>query len=81
MTTREKALAELKRQIKEQRARLDPKLLKMAEIAAKTVKMEDNSVPYDRESASKAVEMFLAGHADSKGFRQKLLEMIRKNQH
>lgn len=81
MTTREKALAELKRQIKEQKARLDPRLLKMAEMAAGITKTEKNTVPYDRESASKAVEMFLANHSDAKGFRQKLLELIRKSQH
>ncbi len=80
MDKREKALQELQRQIRAQKARLDPKLLEMAAAAAGGGKGPD-TVPYDRESATRAVEMFLANHDDSKGFRQRLLEMIRKSQH
>jgi hypothetical protein len=80
MDKREKALQELQRQIREQKARLDPRLLEMAAAAAGDGKKTE-TIPYDRESATKAVEMFLANHGDSKGFRQRLLEMIRKSQH
>ena len=83
MDKRQKALDALKEQIRQQRERLDPKLLKMAEQAVRGAMpgAAKSAIPYDRETAAAAVETFLKNHPDAKGFRAKLLELIRKTQH
>lgn len=81
MTPREKALLELKRLMKEQKERIDPKLLKMAEKAAalsQEGKTAEDMVPYDRKTAAKAVEIFLRGHDDRADFEERLMALIRK---
>jgi hypothetical protein len=70
-TRRDKALAELRLRISEQRARLDPKVLKMAERAARSGNAGEK-LPYDRESALKAVELFLQSHDDRGDFERRL---------
>lgn len=81
MDKRQKALDALKEQIREQRTKLDPKLLKIAERAIAAAMGDKNTVPYDRKTAEAAVETFLKNHPDAKGFRSRLLEMIRKTGH
>ncbi len=78
MDKRDKALEELKNQIKKQREELDPRLLEMAERALGL--KEEKTVPYDKEAAAKAVALFLKNHDDAEGFQKKLLEMMGKKQ-
>lgn len=80
MTPREKALLELKEKIREQRERIDPKVLKMAAKAAalsQEGKAGQDMVPYDRETAAKAVELFLRGRNDRAEFEERLMALIR----
>ena len=79
MTSREKALNELKRRIEEQKARVDPKLLKLAEKAALSGAKSGETTPYDRAAAVEAVEIFLEEHKDRKGFERRLAELIFKS--
>lgn len=85
-SSRQKALAELKKQIAEQRARLDPKLLKLAAQAAslsqkEAAERQNGLVPYDRGAAAEAIRLFLEDHPDSAAFEQALQELIRRSQH
>lgn len=83
MTRREKALEELKKQIRAQKSRLDPRLLKMAEKAAALRhegKEGRDMVAYDRKSAARAVEIFLSRHGDRANFEQRLLALLKDGQ-
>lgn len=88
----------LKSQIREQRARIDPEVLKRAQAyalennpfdpkkqgqAAKKPPAAETATaePYDRESAAKAIELFLRDHKDRKGFQERLLAHMKKNDH
>lgn len=86
------ALAELKKLMAEQKARLDPALLaRAAEAAAKAQPpagpsaslppAQPQTVPYDRESAARAVELFLGDHKGGAKFRARLMEYLVKNAH
>lgn len=82
MDKRQKAIEELQKQIREQRSKLDPKLLKIAEKALRAAGTGGKDhIPYDRKSATAAVELFLTGHKDAEGFKRRLLEMLGKNSH
>ena len=72
--SKNKAIAELKKMIRRQKARLSPEALKAAEkaVAAK------ETVPYDKKAATKAIEFFLKNHTDAKTFSKKLLEEMNK---
>lgn len=77
---REKALAVLKEQIRAQRARLDPKLLALAEAAAKLSQKtvtDDDVVPYDRDAAAEAVRLFLKDHDDPEGLQAEIIARLR----
>lgn len=82
MTSREKAIEELKKQMAEQRQRLDPRLLEIAGKAA-ALKQEGrakkNMVPYDRDRAAEAVSLFLQGHDDRHNFEQRLKALLKDN--
>ncbi len=82
---REKEIAEIKRMIREQRAKLDPKVLALAERAAKLSQNsplnEDKNIPYDRANATKAIEAFLKGHKDAKAFQTQLFALLKKGEH
>lgn len=79
MNSREKALEELKRRIEEQKARVDPMLLKRAERAAMSGVKDGPTAPYDRAAAVRAIEIFLGEHRDRAGFERRLAELIFKN--
>lgn len=84
MSSRDKALEILKKQMQVQKERLDPKLLQIAGKAAalkQEGKAQKDMVPYDREAAAKAVQLFLKNHDDRADFEQRLLAMLRKDQH
>ena len=82
MTNREKALEELKRRIEEQKARVDPELLKRAaETAQSRMRGRDDRVPYDRKAAIKAVELFLRSHPDPKDIERLISEIVAKTRH
>ncbi|MDF3025549.1 MAG: hypothetical protein K0R10_2910 [Alphaproteobacteria bacterium] len=84
MSSRDKALEILKKQMQVQKERLDPKLLEIAGKAAalkQEGKAQKNMVPYDREAAAKAVQLFLKNHEDRGAFEQQLLALLRKQQH
>ncbi|MBL8711845.1 MAG: hypothetical protein JNM12_03015 [Alphaproteobacteria bacterium] len=84
MSSRDKALEILKKQMQAQKARLDPKLLQIAGKAAalkQEGKAQKDMVPYDREAAAKAVQLFLKNHDDRADFEQRLLAMLRKSEH
>jgi len=62
--SRDAALRALKRQIEEQRARLDPRVLELAAQAAALSQKpaavrQEGMVPYDRAAAAEAVRLFL----------------------
>lgn len=80
---RDKALDALKKQIRTQRERIDPAVLARAQeaLAAKAagVNAAPATVPYDRETARAAVELFLKDHADAEGFSRKLAHKLHKD--
>lgn len=83
--TRAAALQKLKQQIEEQRARLDPRVLKLAAQAAalsqKPGNRQENMVPYDREAAAQAVQLFLQNHPDAAAFEKELLTLLKPETH
>ena len=79
MTDRNKAIEELKRLIAEQKARIDPQVLERAIAAATKKKPVSSSVPYDKEAAAMAVELFLKSHGNADDFSKKLLQFMKKN--
>ena len=78
--------AELLRQMREIRARLDPDLLDRAARAAEAAqsakaqprKPPPATVPFDKEAARAAVMSFLQGRHDGGRFAQKLMEAMRR---
>lgn len=85
---KQKAIAELQRLVRDQRARLDPDVL--AEVARimtgnKTAdpapKKPATSEPYDRAAATRAIELFLTEHKDKAGFKARLFSLIQKQSH
>lgn len=83
---REAALRTLKRQIAEQRARLDPRLLEMAAQAAAlsqkpAAARQEGMVPYDRAAAAAAVRLFLQNHPDAAAFEKELLALLNIKTH
>lgn len=77
MDERERALESLKKQIKEQRARLDPRTIAQAEKILRGEKTD--TVPYDKKSAAETIRLFLESHPDSSGFEKRLIEQLKKN--
>lgn len=73
---REKALDVLKKQIRDQRERIDPVVLARAQEALAAKANASATVPYDRAAARSAVELFLKDHADAEGFSRKLAKKI-----
>lgn len=83
-SSRENAIAELKKLIAAQRDRLDPKVLKAAERAAKTQqegRVHQDMVPYDRDSAQAAVALFLKNHDDPQKLEQRLKALLSSKEH
>lgn len=88
MDKRQKAIEELKKQIRLGRERLGPegikaleKLAKGAQKPAKRPEPPSGMVPYDKKAAAQALEIFLKNHGDAKGFQKKLLDMLKKTSH
>ena len=82
MSNREKALEELRRHIEEQKARVDPELLKRAAEAAKEhMPRQEDRLAYDRKAAIKAVELFLRSHPDPKDIERLIAEIVAKTRH
>ncbi|MDP2205714.1 MAG: hypothetical protein Q8K65_05350 [Alphaproteobacteria bacterium] len=83
--TREAALSKLRQQIKEQRARLDPRVLELAAQAAALSQKpgggKESMVPYDRVAAAEAVRLFLQSHPDADGFEKELLTLLKQETH
>ena len=81
MSSRDKAIETLKKLIREQKSRIDPKVLESAAKAAdrKSATVPPSTVPYDKAAAGKAVELFLKNHGDAQGFKEKLLQLLKKN--
>ncbi len=82
---KQKALAELKRLVRDQRARLDPAVLehvaqKLAPGIAKPA-AAPASEPYDRAAATRAIELFIAAHKDKADFKARLFSFIQKQSH
>lgn len=82
MDAREKAIAELKRRMAEQRARIDPEVLKKAQkAAAQTQKppaqRKADMVPFDREAAALVVKKFLENHDDPEALARALKDRLR----
>ena len=83
---RQKALAELKRLVDDQRARLDPAVLeqvaqKLAPATKTSAPAASQSEPYDRAAATRAIELFLAAHKDKADFKARLFSFIQKQSH
>lgn len=84
MDKREEALQELRRLIREQRARLDPRLLELAAQAARLSQQPPENaefVPYDHDAAAKAIRLFLKNHDNPAAFEQQLLRLLDKTKH
>ncbi|MFN7114510.1 MAG: hypothetical protein ACK4PK_09180 [Alphaproteobacteria bacterium] len=83
--SREAALARLKQLIEEQRARLDPRVLKLAAQAAALSQQphggQESMVPYDRDAAAQAVRLFLQNHPDAEAFEKELLTLLKPKTH
>lgn len=91
MDRREKALADLKALIRQERARIDPQVLERAAQAAKKQQpgakqaapatKNTGTVPYDSKTAKEAIALFLEHHSDASGFQKRLLERLKKSDH
>jgi hypothetical protein len=87
MSSRDDALKELQRQIDAQRARLDPKVLKLAEQAARLSQAAPPDVespvliPYDRDAAAEIIRLFLKNHRDAPEFEARLLALLQQLRH
>jgi hypothetical protein len=83
MDPKEKAIEELRKRIREQKARVDPDILAAAAKAAEKRRSDSarkkDFLPYDRKAAAKAVEIFLKTHANAAEFRAKLLRFLKKD--
>lgn len=85
MNKREKALEELKRRIREQKARIDPLVLKLAQSAAlsrvpdATVDIPVATVPFDRDAAAHIVALFVKGQHNPREFERRLAAFLMKN--
>lgn len=89
MTERDKAIENLKKLIAEQKARIDPAVLAKAAAAAKgnaataagakSSKKAEETVPYDREAAARAIELFMKNHGNAADFKEKLMRFLLKN--
>lgn len=82
---RNAAIAALKKQIAEQRARLDPDVLKRAAQAAELSQKTPEEraaglVPYDRAAAAEAIRLFLQNHPDAAHFEEELMSLLRQQQ-
>lgn len=86
MSKRDDAIEILKKQIREQRARIDPEVLKKAAASLnrpsptkENKKASAETVPYDREAAHRAVELFLQNGGERReAFCKKLLALSQK---
>lgn len=81
MDKKQKAVEELKRQMRARKAEIDPKVLAVAQRAVKAAAGDGKTVPYDRAAAAKAVELFITNHPEQERFRDALLDFIGKNSH
>ncbi len=88
MDSRQKAIENLKKQIKLERERLGPEGIKELEKLAKNIIkpkqiniIPNKTVPYNKKAAIKAFELFLKNHGNPKEFERRLREMIRKSSH
>lgn len=80
--SRQRALDELKRLMKDQRGRLDPAVLARAAAALSGGPAPaPATVPYDRAAATKAIEIFMATHKDKADFKARLFSFIQKQSH
>lgn len=79
---RQQAIEELQRLVRDQRARLDPDVLARVAQAlggpAPAAAKASSSVPYDRDAATRAIELFLAQHKDKADFRARLFAFIKQ---
>ena len=77
MDKRQKAIEELKKQIKLGRERLGPEALKELERLAKGIQKPKSAplppgvVPYDRKAAAQVFEIFLKNHRNPKDFQKR----------
>lgn len=80
MGNKEKAIEELKKQIQEGKERLGPEGVKrLQELAKNNISpsnpnIPEDSVPYDKETALKALELFIQNHGDPEWLRQEILK-------
>lgn len=85
LSRKKQVIAELERLMRARRAEIDPKVLAMARAAvekkAAGLANAGETVPYDRDAAAKAVEMFLDGHPEKDRFRAALVDFIGKKSH
>jgi len=87
MNSRDKAIAELRKQMAEAKARLGPEKMRELEALAKRMNppsasapAEKDSVPYDRKTATKAIELFLQGHENPGRLKTLLLALLKKTE-
>lgn len=78
MGDKTKAIEELKRQMQHAKAKLGPE--RIAELqrmlqGSRTVR-EDDLIPYDRDTAMKALEIFIENHGDPEWLRAEILKRV-----
>lgn len=82
---RQKEIDAIHKMIREQRARLDPEVLAIAERIAKLSQNiplgNSGNIPYNRDSATKAIELFLKSHSNAKEFQTKLFALLKAKDH
>jgi len=87
MDKRKSAIEELKKQIRLGRERLGPEGIKELENLAKGIvkpkqtAKPSGALPYDKQAALKAFELFLKNHGDPKEFERRLLALLKKSSH
>ncbi|MBI3441071.1 MAG: hypothetical protein HY052_04605 [Proteobacteria bacterium] len=90
MSSRQKAIEELKKQIRLGRERLGPDGIKELEKLAAAAQKQKPAVPpevppgmlpYDKKAAAKALEIFLKNHGNPKEFEKRLRELLKQSSH
>ena len=84
MDKRDKAIEDIKAQIRARRGDIDTETLDKLRLLAEHlygVSSDPATVPYDKMAAKKVIETFLEGHPDAKAFQARFLKFLQKQSH
>lgn len=68
-------------QLREQRKRLDPAVLRKAREAIERLTTAPGTEPYDKNAAFSVIQKFLENHEDPTGFRERLRQLMGEKSH